>query len=363
MSIMGEVMEEHVASLADDGGMGDEIEDRIASEQDEGAMGADDEGFTEPSETDESGALPTDEASEPTLEAIQAQVAEVKKESDGRLAALVDQREKLRQANEGIESMRNLMLEWERKASQPSPEEEAARLAEEYGADVVADPNNRFVADRIRAFEERQERIRQEEEGRKRQVAEQIQNQSAERHARQQAFIAVKQQEGAFKEAKPDYEDAYTHMRQSREKFYQTMYPGHDVTALLDREEEVVVAETLRAGGNVAERVYKSAIEMGYTPKEAREAAEENSEEARMFRERKARVEAFRKDNEFPDVARLKEAKSDSKLGDGTYNRGGNARTMKGEQVFEQLPKAKRMALFADPDKFKQFVLTGELEV
>lgn len=160
---------------------------------------------------------------------------------------------------------------------------------------------------------------------------------------------------------RPDYQDAYNHMRKTRETFYQGMYPEAQVNALLDREEEVVIAESIRSGRNVAEHVYGLATQMGYVPKPAQQGA--GTEEQQAWKDRQATVDAFRKDNEFPDVARLEQAKTDSKVGDGTYNRGGNARTMKGEQVFEQLPKAKRMQLFADPDKFRQFVLTGSLEI
>lgn len=373
---MSEDMSSHMANLLDDGGLEEQIEDRLAADAD---FGPDEEGFLDPMATDaepmdagesvpdegsdEAADSDTDEGGEPSLAELQAQIEAVRKESDGRLAALVENRERMRQANEGIESMRKLMFEWEQRARGPEQEKaKLAELAEKYGVDVVADPNNQFILDQLKAQEQRAEEFRQTEEGRKRQVAEQIRAQSAERIARQQAFEQVVAHEKVFIEKQPDYQDAYTHMRSSRQKFYENIYPGQDVSALLDREEEVVVAETLRAGGNVAERVYEMAKSLGYTPKQAKGAAgdSELSEEQRIRRER---VKEFRRDNEFPDVNRLKAANAGSNLKGGSYNRGGNAQVLKGEQVFDQLPKARRMELFADPEKFKRFVLTGNLEI
>lgn len=367
---------EHVASLLDDGGLEQEIEDKLASQAD---FGPDEEGFLESEPgtgepvadkaTGEAGPVivETEDAGVASFETLQAQIEEVKKESDGRLAALVDNREKMRQANEGIESMRQLMYEWERKAKEPEiAKQELAQAAEKYGVDVVADPSNQYITDQLRGFEERREYERQTQEGRKRQVAATVQAQRAERVARQQAFSEVQKQEQVFVESTPDYGDAYGHLRKSRETFYKNIYPGKDIQPLLDREEEVIIAETLKAGQNVPQRVYEMATQLGYQPGDpATEVGETHedpalSEEARVRRER---VKQFRSDNEFPDVDRLKAAQKNQPLQGGSYNRGGNAKVLKGQQVFDQLPKAKRMEIFADPERFKRFVLTGNVEM
>ena len=365
-----EGMSEHLASLADDGGLADALEDRIAAQAD---YGPDEQGFLDSGESE--GEPPADEA-EPvivetadegvaTLETMQEEIDTLRKESDGRLTALVDNRDKMRQANDGIESMRQLMQEWEQRAN--APEVAKARqqaLVDEYGVEVVGDPSNRYITDQLNQFEQRQEYNRQVEDGRKRQVAMAVQSQSAERSNRQQAYNAVAVQEQEFLKEKPDYADAYAHMRKSREAFYQNAYPGQNIVALMDREEEVIVAETLHSGGNVAQKVYDMATQFGYQPKEVEsEGVVYDPDRLAESEVRKERIRQFRADNESPDINKLKAAQKNAPLRGGTSNRGGNSKVLKWQQVFDQLPKAKRMEIFADPERFKRFVLTGNVEM
>lgn len=92
----------------------------------------------------------------------------------------------------------------------------------------------------------------------------------------QNAYVADARK---FMAEKPDFQDAYQHIAQSRARELTALgYNEQQIRAQLNHEETTIVAEAFRRGISPANVLYQQAIARGYTPKQAQQQAQASTQ-------------------------------------------------------------------------------------
>jgi hypothetical protein len=114
------------------------------------------------------------------------------------------------------------------------------------------------------------------------QTAEQVARQQQEYFVRQQVTAVVQADEAEARKVAPDYDEAKRHLLMSRGKEIWAASGGRlsdqQIMQQLAQEEEALRITAIQQGARPSEAVYRMALARGYTPKQAKAAAEASEE-------------------------------------------------------------------------------------
>lgn len=107
----------------------------------------------------------------------------------------------------------------------------------------------------------------------------QMTHQQRQAYEQQQAVTRFAQEvmaeEQSFKSQKPDYDDAINHVRGQRMQAYRTLgYNDVQAEQMVNRDALNFVAQIKQSGKPIAQTIYEYAMSQGYTPAQARAAAQ-----------------------------------------------------------------------------------------
>ena len=280
------------------------------------------------------------------------------KAAAGRLGELRAVRTELGQTKQGIDSLRQIFLEREKK--------EAARLADEareqeleeerrlYGDEVVDDPGVAYMRDKVVQTQEIVERQAAQQEEYRRQVAQQ----ASQLRAAQQQWVetqnAVRSREEAFAEQNPDYGEAYQYTRDKRMEMFQNRgYTPQQAEIYVDQEEEGIRQEQLaRPNGSIPGAVYEIAKMYGWKPEMASGSEDQKQQQQKPAAQTSA-----------PNFNKFRQGVASQGAG-GMHGSAGShdgSRALSAEEFFNTVSFEKRLEILSDPDRFEELGRTGQI--
>ena len=346
-----QALAEHIAHL----GMSDESEDAQATELDpiiEETSEPEEDYYEEQPEqydTADEGTTTT-EAQQAEID-YQAEYEKVVRESAGRLGTIGQLREQLRSTADNIENLRQVVLEQQKQKQQEELQKRSQKQLEEelerYGENVVNDPHIAYMRDKLDKIAQQNQREAQIREGRMRALQEEQQRRAEFEQQRSEFINQLKTQEDSFREAHPDYEDAYEFARNKRKEMYTRRGHSAEQAEAIVAEEEVYLAqEQLMRGGNVAEEVYNWARDYGWE--------EPAQEQGQAQRQRPSDPSDFDKIRQGIRSASVRSLNSNAPRHDGEY--------VSIEQFYATVPEHIRAQVHADPDMFEQLGRYGKIK-
>jgi len=266
---------------------------------------------------------------------VSDELAKIREESAGRLTEITEMREKYRVQGESIEHMRQMMLADEQRRA------DAAEAAK-YGPAVLDDPAMKRIDENFARIEGKIENDREAREHRIQEINRVNEENRLEQQYRTGLENFARTSEDKFRESHPDvaYDKAYDYLREQRGKFYTSRgLAKEEVEKRLSAEEIQLITEAGQAGRDPATDVWNMALEFGFDPATAGEAA--------------VAVER--------DVSKIKEGVNFSNTSHVPSTPGGSPGEMTRKAFFEELPYPDRMRILSDPEKFEELSKTGKI--
>lgn len=269
----------------------------------------------------------------------------------GRLNEIQSIRTKMSEQGQNIENLRQMWLADAQQKVKERAEQyrvnELKREEELYGPDVVNDPTARYMRDKVAQTQDIIERNRQVEEGRLRETQAQSAQFHREQQAQAQAMSALDGMEAELTATQPDYPEAYNWAVNKRASMYeQRGYTPQQAQQTVRDEEAYLFAEQMQRGGNPAKVAYDLAVEWGWKPDMAQQAAP-----AAPVSTNTQKLQAGIQSG---GVAQMS--------GQATQTHS-DGQTITAQQFFETVPEPLRIQILGDADKFEELGRTGMIRV
>lgn len=280
--------------------------------------------------------------------------------TSGLLNEITNLREMRRQDSEAIASMREMFMDLEQRNAEAERLAEMERREQEdmerYGADVVNDPTVQYIRDKMAQLDDTMYAAEQQRYAQQQQVAEQAAQWQQQQQQQEILETTVKTQEEVFREANPDYDEAYKYARSARTKMYTDRgYDPGTAERMVNQEELYLMAEQLGRGASVPEQIYNLAQTYGYQPVKVEKVQPEQKQLHDTY--------------DDGDIQRITQGLSSQGVGQVPGGASGKlespgGREMSAEEFFSTVPAQERLRIFMQDDTaFERLGRTGKIFV